>query len=229
MRCEQTRQLFDAYHDGELPPALATEFGAHLVQCSECRRAFALLEVSGHIIASSQDPVQLRGDFTDRLLACMDTGRTRWALRLRRAAYVAGPLAAAAVIALAFLGVFSRHETMVAGVKDVVDSPMMVEQDPSETTDDRPDGATREAQTANERALEEWLERTRQNVDAKKASGESLQRAFDMTILQLLDILDSAKEATPGKAHFPGADTPIDSALDEAPTPAHPEDEVEDL
>jgi anti-sigma factor RsiW len=229
MQCQQARQLFDAYHDGELPPALATEFGAHLVHCSECRRAFALLEVSGHIIASSEDPVQLRGDFTDRLLACMDKGRTRWILRLRRTAYVAGPLAAAAVIALAFLGVFSRHETRVAGVKDVADAPMVVERQPSESADDQPDAAARAAQSANERALEEWLERTRQNVDAKKASGESLQRAFDMTILQLLDILDSAKETTPGEAHFPGADTPIDPAPDEAATPAQQEDEVEDL
>ncbi len=122
MRCEQARQLFDAYLDGELSATQSTELGAHRLQCGDCRRALALLEVSGHIVASDRDPVSLRSDFVDRLLACMEAGPARWPYRIRRGLYIAGPVAAAAVIGLAFMGFFdSVNKTQVAGHKEVRD------------------------------------------------------------------------------------------------------------
>lgn len=126
MRCEQARQLFDAYLDGELSATQSTELGAHRLQCGDCRRALALLEVSGHIVASDRDPVSLRSDFVDRLLACMDVGPARWPYRIRRGLYIAGPVAAAAVIGLAFMGFFdSVNKTQVAGHREVRDGPVI--------------------------------------------------------------------------------------------------------
>ena len=118
MHCEQARQFFDAYLDGELSAQLATELGAHRVRCSDCRRTLALLEVSGHIVRSDEEPVALREDFSDRLLACMQaTGHGVWS-RLRLKVYAAGLLAAAAIVVLAFVGMFDGGEPMVAGQKE---------------------------------------------------------------------------------------------------------------
>jgi Putative zinc-finger len=118
MRCEEARQLFDAYLDGELSPSLATELGVHRVRCAECRRSFALLEVSGHIISSDRDPVTVPDDFSERLLACVDVREHGWVAKVRRTLYFVGPLAAAAVIAMAFLGFFDRgRDSRVASMK----------------------------------------------------------------------------------------------------------------
>ncbi len=122
MKCEQVRQLFDAYLDGELSPSQTTEVGAHCLKCINCRRALALLEVSGHIIANDGDDVQVSGNFSDRLLACIGGSRAGWTQWLRRAVYYGGPMAAAAVIGLAFLGAFDRHpsgEARVLGQKEI--------------------------------------------------------------------------------------------------------------
>ena len=227
MRCEQARQLFDAYLDGELPPALATELGAHRVRCPECRRALALLEVSGHIVASDRDPITIREGFGDRLLACMETPAVRWTRRVRRAMYVAGPLAAAAVIGLAFIGVFDRHDSKVAGEKVEVDAPPEVIESEQRGVGEAVRQPGAEATSVDERALEEWTEQMRENVRAKIESGESLHDYFDLTVLQMLDILDSRKDGSAGEEHFPGADIRPQPAPDE--TVPTDEDEVEDL
>lgn len=122
MDCRQAQRYFDAYLDGELPPALETEFGAHRVRCSDCRRALALMEVSGHILASDREPVTLDDDFSHRLLACMDERQNRWMVSRRRLALFAVPVAAAAALGIAFLGPFGQsqdsHPTKVLGVKE---------------------------------------------------------------------------------------------------------------
>lgn len=116
MDCRQAQQLFDAYLDGELSPTLETELGAHRVQCGDCRRALALLEVSGHIIRADHEEAATDSAFTDRLLACMDEPSRTLTHRAWRIASIGGGLAAAAVVALAFLGLFdSRQRGMVAG------------------------------------------------------------------------------------------------------------------
>ena len=229
MHCEQARQLFDAYLDGELSPALATELGAHRVNCPECRRALALLEVSGHIIASDDDPVSLREDFAGRLLGCMDAGNVRWIHRVRRTLYIAGPLAAAAVIALAFLGVFDRHDTRVAGEKkEAMVAPVVVETR-SDGASEQPAGAGFDANPDVERALEEWVERTQKNLNTKLESGEKLRECFDLTILQWLDIINSTSDAPGGEDHFPGADRQLNPDADETVPTDTDTDEVEDL
>ncbi len=192
MHCEQARQLFDAFLDGELSPSLAIELGAHRLACGECRRALALLEVSGHILRSDREPGETSAGFADRLMACVDVPRP-WR-RLRFAVYAGGPLAAAAVIALAFLGVFDRRqESKVAGIQQIVAPPFRQETFPSS---DSGIGAGREAartdsKISTEQALDEIVERTHVRM---RETGTSLQQALDLTILQMLNILEEAKE-----------------------------------
>ncbi len=116
MRCEQARQLFDAYLDGELSLSLRNELGAHRVQCPDCRRRLALMEVAGHILSSDREPT-VGENFAERLLACVEAPRERRTFRFRRSLYLTGPLALAAVIALAFVGIFNRRESLVLGKK----------------------------------------------------------------------------------------------------------------
>jgi hypothetical protein len=203
MRCEEARQLFDAYLDGELSPSLATELGAHRVRCPACRRALALLEVSGHIISSDRDPVTVPDDFPDRLLACVDVREHRWVAKVRRSLYVAGPLAAAAVIALAFLGFFDRgRDSRVAGVRV---EPAHVE---AGVTTPRPVAPSPSAydREAAERAIDQWIGQMQMNRAAKGQTGESTPKPPDLTILQILEMLKDGNEGALDLRHFPGAD-----------------------
>ncbi len=223
MRCEEAQRLFDSYLDGELPSSLLHELDAHRLRCGPCRRALAIHEVAGHILASDQQPVALREDFTSRLLACVDTGaRTRWE-KVRRFLYVAGPLAAAAVIALAFLGAFDRgRESKVAGVKvePIVQPSGPVSGRSAVVAPDPYDAA------ASQRAIEQWIDQTRKNLAVKRQSGESLQQALDLTILQLLDILEEANDRAAYPPYFPGADEEVPFP---PPDRADEDDDVEDL
>jgi anti-sigma factor RsiW len=118
MRCKDAQKLFDAYLDGELSPSLAAELGAHQLQCPRCRRELALLEVTGHILSSDPEDASLGDDFAERLLACLEQRPPHRRLkRVQRWLYIGVPLAAAAVIALAFIGVFNP-ETRVAGKEE---------------------------------------------------------------------------------------------------------------
>ncbi len=183
------------------------------------------MEVSGHIIASDRDPVALRGGFSDRLVACVEPKASQRMIRLRRSLYVAGPLAAAAVVVLAFLGVFDRSDPKFAGEKvEWVDvGAMRPSQDPS-PQEYPPEYSPA---SADERLLTEWIEQTQRNMAAKRRSGESLQKALDLTILQLIDILNQAKDASSGEDHFPGADVDAPDAPSK-PVSSNSED-VEDL
>jgi len=210
MHCEQAQQLFDAYLNGELPSSLVTELGAHRLSCANCRRELALLEVTGHIITSSQDDETLSGGFTQRLLSCMDEpGLGVWR-RWRRRLYVAGPLAAAAVVVLAFLGVFDRNDGQVAGRLEQNPAFVRILNGTNQPGDQSPSSSDSAdfSQPPSNRVLGEWMNRTQAEFDAKRKSGKSLQSAFDMTILQLLDIIEQSKQATPN-----GQDqsSPVDS------------------
>lgn len=207
MRCEQARQLFDAYLDGELSSSLSTELGVHRLNCPDCRRALALLEVSGHIIASDRKSVAMRADFADRLLACMKSPHLRWVNGLRRALYIAGPVAAAAVVVLAFLGFFDRPNTHVAGEKSVQVEPWAVEEArplPGRSAEEHSPEGGDSAGAVEERWLEEWVEQTQNNIAAKRESGKSLQKVLDLTILQLLDILNEADDPN-RSVQYPGS------------------------
>ena len=206
MRCNEAQQLFDAYLDGELSPSLAAELGAHQLRCARCRQALALMEVSGHILASEPDGASLGHDFANRLLACLKHPRTRPLRRLQRWVYLGVPLAAAAVIALAVTGVFDR-QTRVAGDTDYMPSPGAPLADPvTPETSGKPVVAT---PLPAERGIE--------------------QSGWDdppiLTIPQLLDALDPAAG--------PGDDTAAEPSAEFAsPAPAEtepPDDDIEDL
>jgi len=214
MNCNQARQLFDAFIDGELSVSLATELGAHRVNCADCRRALALLEVAGHIIATDEDSSQLKNDFTDRLLACVDKPIGRWNRLMRRTIYIGGPMAAAAVVALAFLGVFDRsHESHVLSEREVA----------PETTHEEDESALfiesefLSEQTANpldkpDDRWDEWLQEAQRNIDAKRLSGESLQHMLDLTVVQWLDIIEQAKRSSLNETPSPKPTTPAEKA-----------------
>lgn len=222
MQCEQARQLFDAYLDGELSPPLAMELGAHRIHCPECRRALALLEVSGHIIASDRDPVDLSSGFSNRLLACMGPPGGRWEQRLRRVMYIGGPLAAAAVVAMAFLGVFDPDAGPVLSRVEQRAVPQEMELPDLLDEQDLP-----KADDHAERVLDEWIQEARTNIAAKRQSGESLQQMLDLTITQWLDILNQANEVSTSEDHPHGVELTSPPPPPEA-APADSED-VEDL
>jgi len=228
MRCEQAQQLFDAYLDGELSLSMRTELGAHRLRCADCRRALALLEVSGHVIESDVEPAVLRNDFTDRLLACVQPHMESRFTRVRRWIYVGGPLAAAAVIALAFVGVFDRGNGKVAGVKLL--APNASTEIKSAEVPALPDAAEGRTVTevdpvdvAAQRALDEWLSQTQSNLERKGESVRSLQHYFRQTILQQLDILDSRKTAGE-ETHFPGSDELVPDSEEDRADPAAKKD-----
>lgn len=190
VRCEQARQLFDAYLDGELSSALETELGAHRVRCASCRREIALLEVSGHVLRTDLDDSTLSGDFTDRLLRCVEEAKPPLRLRLRRVVYVAAPLAAAAVIAMAFFGAFDgKSASRVAGLQEV--NPHLSRSDLPEPPREIAPAAAPVAPVP-ELAFEEWLRQAGANVEAGRRTGESLHQMLDDTFQSVLILLEDA-------------------------------------
>lgn len=196
VRCEQARQLFDAYLDGELSSALETELGAHRLRCASCRRELALLEVSGHVLRTDPDDSSLSGDFTDRLLRCVEEAKPPLTIRLRRIVYIAAPLAAAAVIALAFFGAFDgKSASRVAGVQEInphLSRPAQPVAPPSVVPDVAPQGETSDI------AFEDWLRQAGENVEAGRRTGESLQQMLDSTFQSVLILLEDAAAAEMG-------------------------------
>ena len=78
MNCEQARNLFDAYLDGELSQTLQAELGAHRVACDTCRHELALLEVAGDVMSADLDSGDKLGTaFSDRLLECVNLPESR--------------------------------------------------------------------------------------------------------------------------------------------------------
>lgn len=210
MRCDESRKLFDAYLDGELVGALATDFAAHRVRCAPCRRDLAILEVTGHVLATDGEPVAAPDDFTDRLLACMDARSRSLTHRVVRWAYIAGPLAAAAVITLAFLGVFDRKQAEVAGRKDVRmerNDPASAKATPSGAADFNNPLQSPESQREAARSSNAWMERTRRNLAVKQQSAESIGEALDAAAERWISILDQANSGVVDDA------SPVDSDL----------------
>ncbi len=100
MNCEQSQNLFDAYLDNSLTGTLATEFGAHQLACSHCRRDLALLEVAGHVVASDNEAPLLDDEFTSRLVECATDGPAKRPLKFSRALWVGLPAAMAACLTM---------------------------------------------------------------------------------------------------------------------------------
>ncbi len=188
MQCEQVRNLFDAYLDGELSSSLATEVNAHCLRCSECGRALALAQVTEYVIAADFEGARLSDDFTERLLACVQApARRRW-LSWRRLAYVGAPLAAAAVVVFAFLGVFEPPTAKMVLGKYVPGEPKPV---------DNADGAL-------EDEFGRFFDEAEDNWIIKFDSGRLLKGAFDRQMRQVMDLF------TPVSLDAPEAEQPTD-------------------
>ncbi len=118
--CQNARDLFDRYLDGELSPTLQTELHAHCLQCLSCQNELAMLETCGDVIALDRSEPRLSDSFTDRVLAArrgqLVRPPRRWPLVLARAGL---PLAAAASITLAILFTMpaDNARTITAGAK----------------------------------------------------------------------------------------------------------------
>jgi len=218
MHCDQIRQLFDAYLDGELSDTQRTELGAHRLTCADCRRALALLEVSGHILASDRDAVTANAGFTDRLIACIETpGQANRLLKFRRWAYIGGPIAAAAVVALAFLGLFDRpHNSRVLGEKRV-----LIDVPPHAATSlaDRPE-SDRLSDESGQQRVGQFLRRLNENMNTVDQLNE--------TTLRWLESIQPASQVDSGDEN----DLPADD-VSGPPSPAAPvknvDPEIEEL
>ncbi len=161
MHCEQAKSLIDAYLDGDLAPTLANELSAHCMQCPDCRQTLALSEVAGHLVSADSDSVALDDEFTDRLMACIDLPGDSRAARLWRIARIGVPVAAAAVVGFALLGLFDP-EQRVAGEKEFAppSSAMSIEAEtlPADEPVAESTGATAPAQPVRWQSLPHALE-----------------------------------------------------------------------
>lgn len=229
MDCNRAEQLFDAYLDGELSEPLISELEAHRLYCPQCRHELALLEVSRHMIVTDEAPSSLSDDFTDRLMAIVQTPgmRPRWTMR--RIVAFGAPLAAAAVIMIALLGGFERkgvvagREVTRSGVERPVGRTIAVvaptERPAGDATGEAAQPQSSVASRVDDEAVARWLERSRERIDAQRRSGQSVLRALDLTVLQLLDMLQSAGDTSLEETHYPGSDAAPDVAVDGEPEP----------
>ncbi len=158
LTCENARNLFDAYLNGELPTAMETELNAHRLRCPRCRHELALLEVTGEVIAADDGAPALSNEFSSRLLACV-TGQYNSPQHRRRRLIRIGAqvLAAAACIALAVIH-FSGPEKKVAGFKTprINVSPSQVGAADRFADAEQPASPQETFQAQLERALTEW-------------------------------------------------------------------------
>ncbi|HUU84030.1 MAG TPA: zf-HC2 domain-containing protein [Phycisphaerae bacterium] len=180
MNCEQARNLFDAYLDGELSSALATELGAHRLKCPSCRQELALMEVAGHVVGAGADEPGLDDDFTDRLLACIEPTVTAPRRKRYRLIRLGGALAAAACLTL-FVAYLTRPEEQVAGRREASDATPLETVTPEPPAPESP-GTELEDARATWQQIEDTVRNTQQSSD-------SLLRFGQMTLLEMFDTL----------------------------------------
>ncbi len=222
MNCEQARNLFDAYLDGELSSALEIELHAHRLNCPDCRQELALMEVAGHVIQSGTDEFTLQPDFTDRLLACVATDLPQTRSRRDLIIRLAAGLAAAACVTLLVVRMIGPTPQVAPFAKTssaTASSDPAVEAEPQGPIE-MPAPGFQDAATALQRSLEDAMLETHE-------SSESLLRLGEMTLLQLIDTLqtDRQLEVDPAKA-APGEASPTQDVADED---ADDPDDVEDI
>lgn len=221
MNCEQARNLFGAYLDGDLSPMLDAELAAHRLHCTHCRHELALMQVAGHVIAADTDAGrELDEGFTDRLLACIEPTIGPTTDHWRRPWWIGGAsIAAAAAAALAIAGMLWLRApgAMVAGERikndariaerDAKDS-LVAETPPGPGVDDAADSLVNQVEST-------WY--------THAESAQSLIDFGQITIMQILDQFGVDEPAQP-------ADTfePLPDSLDEL-APSVEGDEIEDL
>ena len=192
MDCQQARNLFDAYLDGELSPALETELAAHRLNCPDCRHALALLEVVGHVVGADADhDPGLDDEFTHRLLGCLQQSQPVQRPIWVRSWFVGGSLlAAAAALALVFTLMFRGPEPRVAG--EIHRNPNL--SPPPVKFDEAADSMVKDFQTT-------WVRR----ID----NAQEVIEFGEMTFMQILDRLgidEAIKPAQPFEVMPPSFD-----------------------
>jgi len=123
--CQDARNLFDRYIEGDLPSSLQTELQAHRLNCPSCQNELVMLETLGDVISLDHHAPKLDDSFTDRVLSArreqLKAAKPRRWNRLML--YTAPPLAAAACITF-FLFMTTpwskTHETVISGQAEKV-------------------------------------------------------------------------------------------------------------
>lgn len=102
--CQNAKQLFDRYLDGELSSSLQAELHAHQLNCGDCQQELAILEACGDVVRMDAREPRLDSSFTHRVMLAYREQRSSPHRRWRRIGLWAGSgLAAAASIALAVI------------------------------------------------------------------------------------------------------------------------------
>ena len=178
MTCNQARNLFDVYLDGELSGSLGTELAAHRVACAACRRELALMEVAGHVIRVDSDGPTLSDGFSDRLLACIDEPPSVSFLRFRKVVlWAGGGLAAAAVLALMF-NLLTGPGERIAGSFEEISEDSNVEASDVDAT---------KADLQTPAQADDIVQRVQEGVSDSSQGVLDLKVWTDKTIMQLLD------------------------------------------
>ena len=119
-------------------------------------------------------------------------------------------MAAAAVVVLAFAGLFDgQGKSTVAGKKTEI------KQQPSGAADLLGSSTGANGQQLGEHALSDFIEQAQRNMEDKRRSGESLQQMLDQTIFGVLDQLEEEGAAPrlggpPPEAEVPDVEAPTE-------------------
>lgn len=210
MDCDQARNLFDAFLDGELSPSLATELASHRLTCEDCRRALALMEVVEQVVKCDEDiePIGLCEGFTDRLLACIEQPEAKRAPLLSHRWLAFGvPLAAAALLAFLLMIPGRGPETHHVLGKTEVGEPV-----PNAT--DKPSAPPLDPDNVQD-AWQHWLQDLQDQWDADRTGGQHLRRALESTAEQWLNVDsgdngEGASATDPAPSQEPESTTPAD-------------------
>lgn len=215
MDCQQARNLFDSYLDGELSGTLATELDAHRLQCPTCRQELALLEVAGHVIAVEPEPGEgLSEDFPDRLLACVEPRSIKPATRLRRPMVIGASLLALAASVVLVVALIRSPTPKVAGEKIFRNTAEAPEKVPEPTLDVAAESLRKQVETT-------W--------SARRRSANALFQFGQDLLTDMLEQLDPDREV---RFDLPRKAAP-DSDDGELPDDEYPSDvsndDLEDL
>jgi anti-sigma factor RsiW len=138
MKCEETRELLDAFHDGELQPATLAAVETHLRSCPSCSAALAAHEALREKVRSlgrTPAPEMLAAKIR-KTLSELDTGTRNKALNVRSW----GAMAASHFLAIALGGAavfglvhgrdarsFVIQETIDAHVRSLIDERTLMQ------------------------------------------------------------------------------------------------------
>ena len=149
MKCEETRELLDAFHDGELQPATRAAVETHLRSCPSCSAALAAHEaVRAKVRALGRTPApeQLAAKIRKSLTASDAEARSKASSAPSWRAMAASHLLAVALGGAAVFGLvqgrdarsFAIQETVDAHVRSLIDERTLMQVASSDSHNVRP-------------------------------------------------------------------------------------------